>query len=73
MKYTFDLHLHSCLSPCGSEDNTPANLAAMCALAGLEVKRLKRVREGTLTLGGLKPGEWRRLTREELRALKEEG
>ena len=45
----------------------------MCAAAGLEVAALKRVREGTLTLGGLKPGEWRRLTREELRALKEEG
>ena len=45
----------------------------MCAAAGLEVAALKRVREGTLSLGGLKPGEWRRLTREELRALKEEG
>ena len=40
MKYTFDLHLHSCLSPCGSEDNTPANLAAMCALAGLDIVAL---------------------------------
>ena len=37
MKYYYDLHLHSCLSPCGSEDMTPANLAAMCALAGLEL------------------------------------
>ena len=35
-RYAFDLHLHSCLSPCGGEDNTPANLAGMCALAGLE-------------------------------------
>lgn len=41
----------------------------MCAAAGLEVAALKRVREGALTLDGLKPGEWRRLTREELRAL----
>ena len=39
----------------------------MCALAGLEVKRLKRVREGGLTLGRLHPGEWRRLTPQELR------
>lgn len=46
----------------------------MCALAGLEVKRLKRVREGGLTLGGLRPGEWRRLTPRELRlALGERG
>ena len=37
---TFDLHLHSCLSPCGSEDNTPANLAGMCALAGIEAAAL---------------------------------
>ena len=33
MKLSFDLHLHSCLSPCGDEEMTPANLAAMCALA----------------------------------------
>jgi len=38
--YAFDLHMHSCLSPCGGDDNTPANLAAMCALAGLEVVAL---------------------------------
>ena len=39
-QYAFDLHLHSCLSPCGGEDNTPANLAGMCALAGIEVAAL---------------------------------
>lgn len=39
-RYAFDLHLHSCLSPCGGEDNTPANLAGMCALAGIEVAAL---------------------------------
>lgn len=36
-RLAFDLHMHSCLSPCGGEDNTPANLAGMCALAGLDV------------------------------------
>lgn len=40
MNYTFDLHLHSCLSPCGGDDNTPANLAAMCALAGIQIAAL---------------------------------
>ena len=40
MKLYYDLHMHSCLSPCGSEDMTPANLAAMCALAGLDVVAL---------------------------------
>ena len=38
--YSFELHLHSCLSPCGSDDNTPADLAGMCALAGLDIVAL---------------------------------
>ena len=38
--YFFDLHLHSCLSPCGDEDMTPANMAAMCALAGYDIVAL---------------------------------
>lgn len=37
----------------------------MCALAGLEVKRLKRIREGDLLLGDLPAGKWRWLTGEE--------
>lgn len=40
MKLYYDLHLHSCLSPCGDDEMTPANLAAMCKLAGLEVVAL---------------------------------
>lgn len=39
-RLAFDLHMHSCLSPCGGEDNTPANLAGMCALAGIDVVAL---------------------------------
>lgn len=34
----------------------------MCALAGLEVRRLVRVREGSLALGTLPSGKWRFLT-----------
>ncbi len=41
----------------------------MCALAGLEVKRLRRVREGSLSLGTLPRGKWRYLTPQEVRAL----
>ena len=42
----------------------------MCALAGLEVTRLKRIREGELWLDrSLKPGQWRPLTAEELALL----
>ena len=43
----------------------------MCAAAGLEVLRLKRIREGSLTLGNLAPGEWRPLSTEEIRHLRE--
>ena len=45
-------------------------LRRMCAAAGLSVRRLRRVREGALTLGGLPAGKWRRLTDEEISRLK---
>lgn len=32
-----DLHIHSCLSPCGDDDMTPANIAAMARLKGLDM------------------------------------
>ena len=44
----------------------------MCEAAGLNVLRLCRVREGSLSLNGLKPGKWRYLTKEELLALHNE-
>ncbi len=37
----------------------------MCALAGLQVRRLRRVQEGALRLGDLPVGRWRLLTEEE--------
>ena len=37
MKYYYDFHLHSCLSPCGDEDMTPNNLVNMAKLLGLDV------------------------------------
>lgn len=43
----------------------------MCAAAGLKVDRLRRVREGELFLGGLKPGSWRALTLSELAVLQD--
>lgn len=42
----------------------------MCALAGLTVKALKRIREGDLTLGTLHTGNWRPLTAEEVARLR---
>ncbi|MEG2419908.1 MAG: pseudouridine synthase [Oscillospiraceae bacterium] len=43
----------------------------MCTYAGLLVKRLKRVREGSLLLGDLPSGQWRALTEQEVARLKE--
>ena len=42
----------------------------MCAQVGMQVTRLRRVSEDTLTLGDLKPGQWRYLTDAEVAALK---
>lgn len=33
----YDLHIHSCLSPCGDDDMTPGNIVGMAALKGLQV------------------------------------
>ena len=38
MEYFADLHIHSCLSPCGDEDMTPANICGMAKLKGLDRK-----------------------------------
>ena len=35
-RITYDLHIHSCLSPCGSDDSTPANIVGMAVVAGLD-------------------------------------
>lgn len=42
----------------------------MGRLTGLPVKRIIRVRIGTLRLGNLKPGKWRYLTTKEIESLK---
>ncbi len=42
----------------------------MCEAVGLEVARLKRIAVGPVKLGMLKPGTYRELTKEELRALR---
>lgn len=41
----------------------------MCQAAGMQVTRLRRIQEGSLQLGDLPSGKWRRLTREELARL----
>ena len=42
----------------------------MCARAGMQVKRLIRVEEGTLKLGSLPVGKWRYLTQQEIGEIK---
>ena len=37
MKLRYDLHLHSCLSPCGDMDMTPNNLVGMAKLLGYDL------------------------------------
>ena len=36
-RYYYDLHIHSCLSPCADNDMTPHNIAGMATLAGLQM------------------------------------
>ena len=42
----------------------------MCEAAGMTVTRLKRIREGSLSLGDLPLGKWRYLTADEVAAMK---
>lgn len=39
-RYQCDLHIHSCLSPCGDEDMTPGNIVGMARLNGLNIVAL---------------------------------
>lgn len=40
MKLYYDLHIHSCLSPCGDNDMTVNNIAGMGSIAGLNIMAL---------------------------------
>lgn len=55
----------------GIHEGRNRQIRKMCAQCGLKVIRLCRIREGSLELGELRPGKWRRLTQAELRALME--
>lgn len=39
-RFFYDMHMHSCLSPCADNDNTPNNLAGMASLCGLNIAAL---------------------------------
>lgn len=38
--FTYDLHIHSCLSPCGDDDMTVNNIAGMAYIKGLRIVAL---------------------------------
>ncbi|MEA5051447.1 MAG: phosphoesterase [Oscillospiraceae bacterium] len=38
--FYYDLHIHSCLSPCADDDMTPHNIAGMAKLNGLHIAAL---------------------------------
>lgn len=37
MKFYYDLHIHSCLSPCADDSMTPASIAGTAKLGGLDI------------------------------------
>lgn len=37
MKFKYDLHIHSCLSPCGDNEMTPYNLTNMAKICGCDI------------------------------------
>ncbi len=39
-KLKYDLHIHSALSPCADNDMTPATIAGLCALEGIQLAAL---------------------------------
>ena len=39
-RFYYDLHVHSCLSPCADDESTPASLAGMAAVIGLDIVAL---------------------------------
>lgn len=62
-------HKGNCLLSIVIHQGKNRQIRRMCAAAGLHVTRLKRIREGTLSLGDLKVGAWRPLSKEEVRQL----
>lgn len=39
-KLFYDLHIHSCLSPCGDDESTPGDIATLAKMLGLDIAAL---------------------------------
>lgn len=57
MKYYYDLHLHSCLSPCGDDEMTPYNLVNLAKLFGYDIIALTDHNTCQNCLSAVKAGE----------------
>ena len=51
-------------------DGRNRQVRRLCEREGLHVRKLTRVAEGSLLLGDLEEGKWRRLSEKEIRKLK---
>lgn len=78
MKLYYDLHIHSCLSPCGDDEMTPNNIVNMAYIKGLDVialtdhnigQNVKSVMACAETLGILVVPGMEVQTKEEIHAL----
>ena len=56
-KFKYDLHTHSCLSPCGDGDMTPNNLVNMAMLSGCDIVALTDHNTARNTPAAVKVGE----------------
>ena len=57
MKLYYDLHLHSCLSPCGDNDMTPYNLVNLAKIFGYDIIALTDHNSGRNCESAMKVGE----------------
>ena len=55
--YLYDLHIHSCLSPCANDDMTPNNIVNMANLCGLDVIALTDHNSTKNTAAAVKAGK----------------
>jgi pseudouridine synthase len=54
----------------GLHEGRNRQVRRMCASIGHPVRKLTRIRMGPVSLGSLRPGQWRDLTPEEVKKLK---
>ena len=57
MRFYYDLHIHSCLSPCGSMDMTPNNIVNMAKILGIDVIALTDHNSSLNCEAAMKAGE----------------